>query len=176
MTPPILTTDRLVLSHISTSDVQLIFDIFTDPVCIRFIGDRGVRSLDDAKSYIAERFVGHYEKHGYGMYKVSLDGNDCPKGIGICGLIKRDEVGPPDIGFAFLTDYRGGGYCTEAAKAVLSYENQHHTLPEILAYTDPENTASQKVLEKLGMTKKVVTQLPGQDFDSLVFIKVSDCD
>ncbi|WP_154222998.1 GNAT family N-acetyltransferase [Marinicella rhabdoformis] len=166
MMSPILTTERLVLSHISTSDIQLIFDIFTDPVCIRFIGDRGIRSLDDAKSYIAERFVGHYEKHGFGMYKVSFNN----KGIGICGLIQRDEAGPPDIGFAFLTDYRGGGFCTEAAQAVLDYENQRHELPEILAYTDPENTASQKVLEKLGMKRKEVTQLKGQDVDSLVFV------
>ena len=165
MTSAILSTERLVLSHISTSDVQLIFDIFTDPVCIKFIGDRGIRSLDDAESYIAERFIGHYEKHGYGMYKVSLDG----KGIGICGLIKRDEAGPPDIGFAFLTDYRGGGYCTEAAKAVLDFEKKHHELPEILAYTNPDNLASQKVLEKLGMVYIEIKQLPGQDFDSMIF-------
>lgn len=160
-------TARLKLSKISEIDVQLIYDIFTDPICIKFIGDRGIRSLDDAKSYIAERFVGHYEKHGYGMYKVSLEGND--SGIGICGLIQRDEDNPPDIGFAFLTAFRGGGYCTEAAKAVLEYEHQEHDLPMILAYTDPENTASQKVLEKLGMSKKEITQLPGQDFDSMVF-------
>lgn len=166
MTPPILTTERLVLSHISTSDIQLIFDIFTDPVCIRFIGDRGIRSLEDAKSYIAERFVGHYEKHGFGMYKVSFNN----EGIGICGLIQRDESNPPDIGFAFLTDFRGGGYCTEAAKAVLNYELEKHDLAEILAFTDPENMASQKVLEKLGMQRKEITQLPGQDFDSLIFV------
>ena len=165
MTEPVLTTERLALSHISEHDVQLIFDIFTDPVCIKFIGDRGIRSLEDAKAYIVERFVGHYEKHGFGMYKVSFEG--C--GIGICGLIKRDEDNPPDIGFAFLTAFRGGGYCTEAAKAVLAHELKHHELPVVLAYTDPENTASQKVLEKLGMTKKEVTQLPGQDYDSLVF-------
>ena len=165
MTRPILTTERLVLSQISTSDVHLIFDIFTDPVCIRFIGDRGIRGLNDAKSYIEERFIDHYEKYGFGMYKVSVDN----QGIGICGLIKRDDVNPPDIGFAFLTEFRGGGYCTEAAKAVLNYELEKHDLPEILAFTDPENMASQKVLEKIGMSKKEITQLSGQDFDSLVF-------
>lgn len=159
-------TERLRISQISTEDIQLIYDIFTDPVCIRFIGDRGICSLDDAKAYIKDRFEGHYKKHGFAMYKVSLKNS---QGIGICGLIQRMENSPPDLGFAFLTDYRGGGYCTEAAQAVLAYEQNKKAFPEVLAYTDPENIASQKVLNKLGFEQKEITQLPGQDFDSMVF-------
>lgn len=165
-------TDRLYISLIEIADVQLIYDIFTDPVCIQFIGDRGIRSLDDAKAYIKDRFEGHYQAHGFAMYKVALKNG---QGIGICGLIQRLEHTPPDLGFAFVTDYRGGGYCTEAAQAVLAYEQKKHNHPALLAYTDPENVASMRVLEKLGFTQQQITQLPGQDFDSVVFELKPSC-
>ncbi len=165
-------TNRLHIEPVNQGDVQMIFDLFTDPVCIRFIGDRGIKTLQDAQDYIDEKFIKHHQQHGFAMYKVALKNG---QGIGICGLIQRLENTPPDLGFGFLSDFRGGGYCTEAAQAVLSFEQQKHNHSILLAYTDPENVASMRVLEKLGFVKQQISRLPGQDFDSVVFELKPNC-
>ncbi len=161
-----ITTKRLFISQITSNDVELIYNIFTDPVCIRFIGDRGIRTPSDAEHYIKEKFQDHYRNNGFAMYKVSLKNSI---GIGICGLIRRQENSPPDLGFAFVTEYRGGGYCTEAGSAILNYEQGKRSFTSILAYTSPENIASKRVLGKLGFVEKQTTRLEGQNFDSVIF-------
>ncbi|MEZ5471508.1 MAG: GNAT family N-acetyltransferase [Marinicella sp.] len=160
------------LTELEGSDVQFVFDLFNDPDCIRFIGDRGIKTLVNADNYLQNRLINSYRTHGYGLYKVTLKAEDTP--LGICGLVKRDKKNPPDIGFAFLPEYRSQGYCTEASKAVLQWAKEINISHTILAYTNPDNITSIRVLEKLGLQKQQITTLPGQDFESLVMsIKLS---
>lgn len=161
-----ITTERLHLTELENSDVQFVFDLFTDADCIRFIGDRGINNLTDANTYLQDRLMASYSKHGFGLYKVTLK-NDS-QAMGICGLVKRDENKPPDIGFAFLPGFRGGGFCTEAAQAILNWSQAKKISQKILAYTNPDNAASIRVLEKIGLQKQSITTLPGQDFQSLI--------
>ena len=161
-----ISSERLELSELTAHDGRFIQALFTDPDCLRFIGDRGIRSLADAQSYLQEKLIESYRKHGFGLYKVTLRGGSEP--MGICGLVKRDETNPPDIGFAFLPAFRSGGYCTEAAQAILEWAQANNISSEILAYTNPDNIASIRVLEKIGLVKQSITTLPGQDFESLV--------
>ena len=161
-----LSTSRLCLTELDNNDVQFVFDLFTDPDCLRFIGDRGIKNLDDANQYLQDRLINSYKVHGFGLYKVTLNNSSEP--IGICGLVKRDEINPPDIGFAFLPQFRAGGYCTEAAQTILDWAQANNISSEVLAYTNPDNVASIRVLEKIGLVKQSLTTLPGQDFESLI--------
>ena len=161
-----ITTDRLLLSELESSDKQFVYDLFTDPDCLRFIGDRGIKNLSDAKKYLQDRLIDSYMKYGFGLYKVTLHTDSEP--MGVCGLVKREETKPPDIGFAFLPSFRSAGFCTEAAQAVLDWARANNISSEILAYTNPDNHASIRVLEKIGLQKQAITTLPGQDFKSLI--------
>lgn len=162
----IIHTERLNLFELEADKSQFVFDLFNDPDCIRFIGDRGIKTLSDAQDYLNQKLIASYKKYGYGLFQVSYIGQDKP--LGICGLVKRDADNPPDIGFAFLPEFRGGGLCSEAATAVLKWAENEQISRHILAYTNPDNVASIRVLEKLGLKKQTITQLPGQDFDSLI--------
>jgi len=115
---------------------------------------------------LQERLIASYRTHGFGLYKVTR--LDDPEPMGICGLVKRDEDNPPDIGFAFLPAYRGGGFCTEAGGLIINWARERQISPVVLAYTNPDNAASIRVLEKLGLEKQTITTLPGQDFESLI--------
>jgi ribosomal-protein-alanine N-acetyltransferase len=162
----LLKTDRLKLTELTELDGLFIQALFTDPDCLRFIGDRGITDLASAEQYLQERLMASYREHGYGLYKVSRRNDPTP--MGICGLVKRDTDNPPDIGFAFLPAFRSGGYCTEAGKAIISWAQREQISEVILAYTNPDNVASIRVLEKLGLEKQTITTLPGQDFESLI--------
>ncbi len=159
-------TERLRLTTLKTNQTQFVFDLFNDPDCLRFIGDRGIKNLEDAQHYLDEKLIYSYHSYGYGLFQVALKNK--PQPMGICGLVKRDETNPPDIGFAFLPENRGCGYCTEAGAAVLKWVQKEQISQRILAYTNPDNVASIRVLEKLGLKKQTITKLPGQDFESLI--------
>ena len=161
-----LTSKRLRLSELDDHDGAFIQALFTDPDCLRFIGDRGITDLASAEGYLQERLIASYRTHGFGLYKVTR--LDDPEPMGICGLVKRDEDSPPDIGFAFLPAYRGGGYCTEAGGLIVNWAREQQISPVVLAYTNPDNAASIRVLEKLGLEQQSITTLPGQDFESLI--------
>lgn len=161
-----ITTNHLRLTEVDSGDVAFIHELFNDPDCLRFIGDRGIHTTADALDYIQNKLIDSYRRHGYGLFKVTRRHEDEP--LGICGLVKRYEDKAPDIGFGFLAAHRSHGYCTEAGEAVLSWAKHHEVSNEILAFTDPENEASIRVLEKLGLQRQEVTQLPGQDSATLV--------
>ncbi len=159
-------TKRLKLTELTGEDGLFIQALFTDPDCLRFIGDRGITDLASAELYLQERLIDSYRTHGYGLYKVTLKNEPTP--MGICGLVKRDVDNPPDIGFAFLPEFRSGGFCTEAAQATLNWVKANKISEVILAYTNPDNEASIRVLEKIGLQKKTIATLPGQDHESLI--------
>ena len=145
----ILETQRLVLRRLTTGDAPFIFQLLNEPSFIRFIGDKGVRNLEDARNYILNGPVLSYERNGFGLYLVEL--RETETSIGICGLIKRDSLPDVDVGFAFLPRFWKKGYAVESAGAVLNFAREVLKLDRIVAITDIENEASGKVLEKLGM-------------------------
>src|SRR2546427_4029250 len=118
----ILETQRLVLRQLSTDDAEFIVALLNEPSFIRYIGDKGVRNLDDARQYILNGPVDSYERNGFGLYLVELKENAIP--IGISGLVRRDTLPDADIGFAFLPAYWSKGYAIESATAVMTYARE----------------------------------------------------
>jgi len=144
----VLETERLTLRHASLDDAAFIVRLLNEPAFLQYIGDRGVRSLDDARGYITARLIASYELHGFGLWIVTRTGS--PDALGICGLVKRDTLPEPDIGFAFLQEHWRNGIGFESAAGVKRYAFEHLELPRLLAIVNPDNTGSIRILEKLG--------------------------
>jgi RimJ/RimL family protein N-acetyltransferase len=125
------------------------FGLLNEPSWLRCIGDRGVKSVADARNYILNGPIASYEKHGFGFYIVELKQTGIQ--LGICGLAKRDFLDDVDIGYAFLPQFWGQGYAIEAARAVLLYAQNELGLKRIVATTRLENTSSARLLGKLGL-------------------------
>jgi RimJ/RimL family protein N-acetyltransferase len=141
-------TARLRLRELTHGDAAFIRELVNDPAWLRFIGDRHVHSDDDARGYIDKIRDGAYAKHGFGLWAV--DALETGETLGICGLIRRDALEHPDLGFAFLERHRGKGYAREASVVVLELARERFGFTKLLAITDTDNVASQKVLEQVG--------------------------
>ena len=146
----ILETERLSLRRLTVEDAGLIVELLNDASFLRFIGDKGVRTSEDACQYILSGPIDSYERHGFGLWLVETRGSETP--VGICGLLKRETLSDVDIGFAFLPEYRSLGYAYESAAAVLDYGRNVLGLQRVVAIADDDNTGSIRVLEKIGMT------------------------
>src|SRR5689334_16342250 len=144
-----LTTDRLLLRKIATSDAAFILRLLNEPSFLQFIGDKGVRSLDDARQYILNGPVASYQKHGFGLFLVTLKSDDTP--IGMCGLTKPESLRDVQVGFAFLTEFWNKGYALEAGGAVMIYGKDVLKMPRIVAITNKDNHASAKLLNRIGL-------------------------
>jgi RimJ/RimL family protein N-acetyltransferase len=145
----VLETDRLSLRWLRADDAEFILELLNDPSFLRFIGDKGVRTLADARDYILNGPVEMYARLGFGLYLTELKEGGVP--IGVCGLIKRDGLDDVDIGFALLPRFWSKGYAYEAASAVMAYGKDALGLERIVAITSPDNHASGRLLEKLGL-------------------------
>ena len=144
----VLETDRLMLRPLTLEDAEFILQLLNEPSFLRFIGDRGVRILDDARRYIQNGPAASYERFGFGLLLTSLKEGGVP--IGICGLLKRESLADPDLGFAFLPAYWSKGYALESASAVIADGQSTLGLRRVVAVTNADNTASMTLLEKLG--------------------------
>ena len=145
----VLETERLTLRWLDIKDAPFILELVNDPAWIQFIGDKGVKNLEDAKNYILNGPVDMYNKMGFGLYLVERKEDLTP--LGMCGLIKRDSLEDVDIGFAFLEKFRSKGYGYESAAAVMEYGVQKLGMKRIVAITSINNTVSGKLLEKVGL-------------------------
>ena len=155
----VLETDRLSLRKFVVEDAPFIFKLVNDPSWLRFIGDRGVHSLEDAQKYILNGPMSSYERFGFGLYMVQSKAGEVP--LGMCGLIKRDFMQDVDIGYAFLPEFWGYGYAYEAALATLEYGKSAFGLKRIVAVVSPDNVSSIKLLKKLGFHFEKMIQFPG---------------
>jgi RimJ/RimL family protein N-acetyltransferase len=153
----ILETERLVLRHLSADDAEFILELLNEPSFIRYIGDKQVRNLDDARKYIADGPVRSYQQNGFGLNLVQLKSVTTP--IGICGVLKRDTLPDPDIGFAFLPAFWNQGYAFESAAAVMRHAREDLEMHRLLAITSPDNEASEKLLLKIGFRFARLVQL-----------------
>ncbi|NRG45352.1 GNAT family N-acetyltransferase [Bacillus sp. CRN 9] len=145
----VIETERLILRWLSNDDADFILSLLNEPSWLRFIGDKGVRTLEDAEDYISSGPMDMYTRLGFGLYLIELKDERIP--IGICGLIKRDSLEDVDIGFAMLSSFQSKGYGYEAASATLTYGIEQLSLKRIVAITSMDNHASSKLLEKIGM-------------------------
>jgi RimJ/RimL family protein N-acetyltransferase len=157
----ILETDRLVLRQFTLDDAPFMLELVNSPPWLRFIGDRGVRTLDEARQYLQHGPLKNYAEFGFGGYLVQLKDGEVP--IGLCGLFRRDTLPDVDLGFAFLPGYEGKGYGYEVAAPLLTYaQNQLH-LNRITAFCNPENQASIRLIEKLGLHFEKIIQFNGHE-------------
>lgn len=145
----ITNTERLLLRHTTPLDAAFYSQLVNEPAWIANIGDRQVNSLDDAKLQITDRLIASYQQHGFGLYLVVLKSSVLP--IGICGLVKRDTLQHPDIGFAFLQAHWGQGYALEPAQTVLKHAADELGLTRVLGITTAANARSASLLLKLGL-------------------------
>jgi RimJ/RimL family protein N-acetyltransferase len=162
----VLETERLVLRRITNDDAPFILELLNEPSFLEFIGDKGVRNLEDARNYILTGPVASYERFGFGLYLVLLKAGDTP--IGMCGLLKRDSLPDVDVGYALRPGFWGQGYAFEAAAAVLAHGREAFGLCRIVAITSPDNAASKALLEKLGLRYEQSLSLTG-DKDTHLF-------
>jgi RimJ/RimL family protein N-acetyltransferase len=154
----VLETERLVLRWLAPeTDAEFIFELLNEPEWLRFIGDRDVRTLDDARAYIVGGPVAMYHLHGFGLYAVER--KDDGVALGICGLVRRDTLDDADLGFAFLRRYRGQGYAYEAAAATLAHARDVLGLQRVAAITSPDNDDSKKLLVRLGFAHQASLRL-----------------
>jgi RimJ/RimL family protein N-acetyltransferase len=148
----ILETERLVLRPFTRDDAKFIVALVNTPGWIEFIGDRNIKTEAEAITYLENGPFNSYELHGFGLSRVELKGNKTP--IGMCGLLKRETLDYPDIGFAFLPEYTGKGYALEIVKATLTFASEQLKIHPVLAIVMPTNTRSIQLLEKVGMKFK----------------------
>lgn len=152
----ILETNRLLLRELTLDDAPFILELVNDPAWLQFIGDRGLGSVEDTRSYIQNAPMAMYAKYGFGSWLVERQEDGAS--IGLCGLIKRDTLEDVDIGFSFLPQYRSKGYAYKAAAATLDYAKSNVRLKRVVAITTPDNQSSIKLLERLGFKlERIVT-------------------
>jgi [ribosomal protein S5]-alanine N-acetyltransferase len=147
-TGTVLQTERLVLRRFVPEDAEFILSLVNQPSFLRFVGDKGVRDLDGAREYLRNGPQASYEQNGYGLYLVLL--RETGASLGMTGLVKRDWLDHPDIGFSFLPEYWSRGYAFESTRAVLAQARQTLGLERFYAIVSPDNRASIRLLEKLG--------------------------
>jgi [ribosomal protein S5]-alanine N-acetyltransferase len=146
----LLATERLAIRRLTLEDAPFLLELLNEPSFLRNIGDRGVRSVVDARRYLEAGPLASYHAHGFGLYRVEL--GDSGEPIGICGLLRRPQLDDVDLGFALLPRFWGRGYAIEAARRVLRHAWEDVALLRVVAITTPDNRGSIRVLESLGMT------------------------
>jgi len=153
----ILETERLQLRRLSVDDAEFILRLLNEPSFIQNIGDRGVRTVDDARAYILKGPIASYEKFGFGLWMVETRFEGTP--IGICGLLKRDVLADVDIGYALLPEFWSQGYALESASAVMSHASEKLGLKRVVAVTNSDNQSSIRLLEKMGFKYERMVRL-----------------
>ncbi len=164
---PIIDTRRLAIRPLTLDDAGFVWELLNDEDFLKFIGDRGVRTVDDAIEYLKQGPLEMYERLGFGLWCVELKTTHTT--IGICGLLKRDWLDDADIGFAFLPEFRGKGYAFEASRAVIAHAIDTLGIQRLAAIVSPANAKSQSLLGRLGMRFRSMVRAPGADHDVQLF-------
>ncbi len=142
--------------------------MLNEPSFIEYIGDKGVRTVEEANEYLLNGPIDSYKRFGYGLNRVELRETGEP--IGMCGLVRRDSLDDADIGFAFLKQHWSKGYARESAEAVLQHARNKLGLDRIVAIVTPENRSSIKLLEKIGLTFERMIRLSDDDEELEFFV------
>ena len=168
-------SERLRLRAIEPDrDAAPMLALLNDPGFVRYIGDRNVRSEEQAREYIAQRVLHSYALNGFGMYAIERLSDGA--WLGNAGLVRRDGLPGPDIGYAVLSEFAGQGYAGEAARAVFAYARTTLGLQDLYGITDLQNVASGRILLGLGMIERGILQLPGIETPSRLFATLGAAD
>ncbi|TNI87915.1 GNAT family N-acetyltransferase [Aeromonas sobria] len=163
-----IASSRLILRELIVTDAPFILELLNDGDFYRYIGDRGIRTLEQAQEYIQQGPAVSYARYGHGLYLVERkEDGAC---LGICGLIKRDTLEQVDIGYAFLPQYRGQGYAIEAAQAALADGKSRLGIGQVVAIVTPGNERSIGLLAKLGLVRSRLVKL-GEDSDECLLLE-----
>ena len=150
---------RVRVREFSLDDTAFVIELLNSPGWQEYIGQRDVKTKEQAESYLQNGPFKSYREHGFGLWLVEK--KDGPEAIGMCGIIKRDPLENPDIGFAFLPEHAGKGYAFEAASATLSFAGDRLGISTMWAVTLPNNKKSIRLLEKIGLTFIRTVTFPG---------------
>lgn len=161
MTVAVIQTGRLALREAARDDAHFMLRLLNEPSWRTFIREHSISTREQAAEYLEERMIAAYRSLGFGLWIVELREGRCP--VGICGLLKRDNLGDVDLGFAFLERFWGRGYAYEAARGSLEYAATRLGATRVLAITVPGNTRSIAVLERLGFKYESEFSHPGSD-------------
>lgn len=164
----VLETDRLVLRYFHADDVEFVVRLLNEPSFIEHIGDKGVRTAEEANQYLLDGPLDSYERFGYGLNMVELKETGEP--IGMCGLVRRENLDDADIGYAFLEKHWSKGYARESAEAVLNHARETFGLGRIVAIVTPENHSSIKLLEKIGLKFQRAIRMSDDDVELKFFV------
>ena len=165
----VIQTARLNLRWLADHDAEFILELLNQPSWLEFIGDRGVRNLDDARAYIKNGPLAMIKQHGFGLYLTEIKSSKIP--IGLCGLLKRETLQDVDLGFAFHSDYWGQAYAKEAASACVDYARGQLSLERLVAITLSTNQASIALLKAIGMQYEKEISLDNSDEVLQLFAK-----
>jgi RimJ/RimL family protein N-acetyltransferase len=160
-------TARLQFAPLSATDAPFILKLVNEPGWIAGIGDRQIHTLEAAAAYVESGPAASYARHGFGLYRLSMNASGEP--VGIAGLIRRDSLPLPDLGYALLSRHSGQGLASEAARAILTFAANRLGLPTLLAITTTQNVASIRVLEKCGFVPDGILALPGDGTEGRQF-------
>jgi len=163
----VLETERLTLRQLTVADAPFALELLNEPSFIQNIGDRGVRSLDDARGYLLNGPIESYRRHGFGLNRVDIKDTATP--IGMCGLLKRATLDDVDIGYAFFPRYWSQGYAFESASAILKFGKDTLGIERIVAVVSPGNESSIKLLNKIGLKFERMVRLPPEEQDIKLF-------
>ncbi len=157
---PLIETPRTVIRLMTAADADFIRELLNEPSFLRFIGDRQVRTTDDAGQFIDRRYQQSYRDHGYGLYVVAS--RESGESMGICGFVRRDSLPAVDMGFAFLPRFEGKGFAFESAAATLQYGRDSLGLTRVLAIAQADNARSLALLDRLGFAFDRLITMPGE--------------
>ena len=143
-------TPRLRLRRLTEGDAAFMLRLLNEPGYIANIGDKGVRTLDDAVTNLRTGPLDSYAVHGFGMWR--MDRKSDGVAIGLCGLLRRNGMEDVEVGYALLAEHEGQGYTSEAALACRDLGLTVFGLPRIVGIVSPGNIASERILQKLGLT------------------------
>ena len=160
----ILETERTILREIVETDGEFILDLLNQPSFIKYIGDRNVRSVEEARDFIENRYRASYRVNGFGLWAV--EAKETGATMGICGFVKRENLPDADIGLAFLPQFEGKGYALEMAFGTMKYGAETLNFRRVLAITSPDNEKSGRLLEKLGFSFEELIKL-GDDAENV---------
>jgi RimJ/RimL family protein N-acetyltransferase len=163
-------TTRLIISKFNLKDAPFFMELANTPNSIKYIGDKNLKSIEDAEKYLGNKTIKSYADFDFGFYKLAIK-EENNKLIGTCGLVKREELEYVDIGFAFLPEYEGKGLGFEASIEIMKLAKYQFNIEKLAAITTPDNKNSIKLLEKLGFTFEKRVKPFKDDEELLLFAK-----
>jgi len=147
-------TQRLTLRCLTLTDAEFYLNLLNDPLWIKNIGDKGVHTIEAAREAIVSKHLAVQEKMGFSIYLVERTSDHAA--IGLCGLVRREQLDEIDIGYGFLPEYRGQGYASEAVESMIDFAKEKLKLSRLLAIVSPHNLASSNLLKKQGFNFKEI--------------------